>query len=162
MRGRPGVLGRSDGCSLSGTLEVVGERWTFLILREAMSGVTRFNDFRDHLGIASNLLTARLAKLVEYGIMERHTYQDEGTRARSSYHLTPVGRELNLVVAAIQQWGNLHLECRLGPIVAFEDTHGSPVTVQFVDTATGRPVAPEDIAVRPIGLAGGDSQSDGA
>jgi DNA-binding HxlR family transcriptional regulator len=145
-----GVVGESEGCSLSTTLEVVGERWTFLILREALTGVTRFTDFRDHLGLAANLLTTRLNKLVEFGIMRRREYQDTGARTRAAYHLTDVGRELSLVIAALQQWGDRHLRCRLGPIVAFADEHGADLDVRFVSRRTGRKVPPDRVLVRRL------------
>jgi len=99
----PVVAGR---CSLSGTLDIVGERWTLLLLREALMGATRFSEFRVAFPMASNLLTTRLSKLVEAGLMERVPYQDQGQRARTSYHLTPSGTELAIAIGALQQWGD--------------------------------------------------------
>src|SRR5882762_1883694 len=70
-------------CSIARSLGVLGERWTFLILREAMDGVTRFAQFRDALGIAPDVLTDRLTTLVDYGVMTRAPYQEPGSRTRN-------------------------------------------------------------------------------
>src|SRR6201995_2677721 len=81
-------------CSIARSLCVLGERWTFLILREAFSGVTRFSEFRDRLGVAPDVLTERLATLTEAGVLTREPYQEPGRRARDAYPLTPSGRGL--------------------------------------------------------------------
>ncbi|WP_433654026.1 winged helix-turn-helix transcriptional regulator [Nocardia sp. CA-128927] len=91
-------------CSLAQCLEVVGEWWTLLIVRDALFGVTRFDDFRDRLGIARNVLTQRLEHLVEHDILTREPYQDNPVR--HDYRLTPKGRSLWLVVNAMRQWGD--------------------------------------------------------
>lgn len=113
---------------------MLGERWTFLILREAFSGLTRFAEFRDSLGIAPDILTDRLGTLVTYGVMEKVAYQEPGERARSAYVLTPAGRELIVVLAALQQWGDEHLPWPDGPSV-LRRVQGSdpPVHIGFVD-----------------------------
>jgi DNA-binding HxlR family transcriptional regulator len=136
-------------CSIERTLGVLGERWTFLILREAFFGVTRFAEFRDRLGVASDVLTDRLATLVEYGVLEREPYQEPGTRSRYAYRLTPAGRELQVVLAALQQWGDEHLPRPEGPSmlrrVAGTDC---PVHVGFIDS-DGREVPEERLAIIP-------------
>lgn len=91
-------------CSIAQTLEVVGEWWTLLILRDAMWGVTRFEDFQQRLGIARNILSKRLDRLVEEGLMERRTY-DQG-RQRHDYRLTDKGRDLWPVIVMMRQWGD--------------------------------------------------------
>lgn len=102
-------------CSIARTLEVVGDKWTLLVLREAaIRGVTRFADFRRELGIAPDLLTGRLGSLVDEGIMEKRPYREPGSRTRYSYHLTPAGEELRLILAALQQWGDTHRTPRGG------------------------------------------------
>jgi DNA-binding HxlR family transcriptional regulator len=94
-------------CSIARALEVVGDRWTLSIVAEAaLQGVTRFVDFRAHLGIAPDVLTSRLGILVDEGIMEKRLYREPGTRARFSYHLTSAGEQLRPVLAALQQWGD--------------------------------------------------------
>jgi len=121
-------------CSIARSLGVLGERWTFLILREAFGGLTRFAEFRDSLGIAPDVLADRLATLVRYGVMERVAYQEPGARSREGYALTPAGRELRVVLAALQQWGDQHLPRREGPST-LRRVRGSdrPVHVGFVD-----------------------------
>lgn len=91
-------------CSVAQSLEIVGEWWTPLILRDAFLGVTRFGDFQERLGIARNVLTTRLDSLVEHGVMKRVPYQDNPPRY--DYKLTAKGRDLWLVVAALREWGD--------------------------------------------------------
>jgi DNA-binding HxlR family transcriptional regulator len=93
-------------CQVVRTLDVVGEKWSLLIIRNALRGQTRFSEFRDQLGIPSDILTARLATLVTRGIFEKRSYRETGSRERFSYHLTPAGRALNIVIAAMMQWGD--------------------------------------------------------
>lgn len=122
-------------CSLANTLAVLGERWTFLVLREALAGTTRFNDFRSTLGIAAEVLSTRLASLVDAGVMVRHSYREPGQRARDSYHLTDPGRELVVVLGALQQWGDEHTPASKEPAFAFTTDDGRKVSVAFVDEA---------------------------
>lgn len=91
-------------CSIAQTLEVVGEWWTLLILRDAFLGVSRFDDFVSRLGVARNVLTSRLETLVDAGILDRVPY-DEG-RQRYDYVLTGKGRALWPVMTALRQWGD--------------------------------------------------------
>ncbi len=136
-----------SSCAIARSLGVLGERWTFLILREATLGVTRFAQFRDSLGIAPDVLTERLATLVEYGVLERVGYQEPGSRSRSAYVLTPAGRELSVVLAALQQWGDEHLPWPEGPSMLRRVRDSDrPVHVGFVDDR-GREVPAEDVAM---------------
>jgi DNA-binding HxlR family transcriptional regulator len=134
-------------CSIERALGVLGERWTFLILREAFFGVTRFAEFRDRLGVAPDVLTDRLATLVEYGVLEREPYQEPGARSRFAYRLTPAGRELQVVLAALQQWGDEHLPRPEGPSmlrrVAGTDV---PVHVGYIGP-DGREIPDERLAM---------------
>lgn len=91
-------------CSIAQTLEIVGEWWTLLILRDAFLGIRRFDDFVDRLGISRNILTVRLQTLVDAGILVRRPY-DEG-RGRHDYLLTDKGRALWPVMTALRQWGD--------------------------------------------------------
>jgi DNA-binding HxlR family transcriptional regulator len=94
-------------CSIERTLGIVGERWTFLILREALTnGATRFDEFTAALGIAPNILTARLKTLVESGVFEKREYREQGSRPRMSYHPTEAGNQLLIVLGALAQWGD--------------------------------------------------------
>src|ERR1700712_2089635 len=130
----PAPVTNNPRCSIARTLEVLGERWTFLVVREALRGRTRFAEFRDSLGIASDVLSARLRTLVEAGIMERHSYREPGSRERFSYHLTPAGLELRLVLGALQQWGDAHRPSGYGPAAILKSRReGGGARVVFVD-----------------------------
>ena len=93
-------------CGVAKTLEVVGERWTLLIVRDAFLGRRRFEEFQESLGIARNVLTDRLNRLVDEGIFERVRYSERPERYE--YRLTPKGRELNVALTALRQWGERH------------------------------------------------------
>ncbi|MGO1053361.1 winged helix-turn-helix transcriptional regulator [Crossiella sp. CA198] len=118
----------TDNCSVARTLAVVGEKWSLLVLREAFFGTARFEEFQRRIGCARNLLTQRLATLVEHGILDRDSYREPGQRARPEYHLTGKGRELYPVLVALMQWGDRHVADPAGPSVLL--THhdcGEPV-----------------------------------
>ena len=136
-------------CSIARSLGVLGERWTFLILREAFLGRTRFAEFRDGLGVAPDVLSDRLATLVAYGVMEREPYQEPGARSRSAYRLTPAGQELHVVLGALQQWGDEYLPRPEGPSM-LRRVKGTdrPVHVGFIDER-GQEVEPANVAVIP-------------
>jgi DNA-binding HxlR family transcriptional regulator len=96
-----------QNCSIARTLEVVGERWTLLIIRDVFLGLRRFDQLQESLGVARNVLTHRLNRLVEQGILERVPYSERPPRFE--YRLTDKGGELNLALAALRQWGDTHL-----------------------------------------------------
>jgi DNA-binding HxlR family transcriptional regulator len=100
-------------CSVARTLEVVGEWWTMLVIREAFSGVRRFDDFQGRLGIARNVLAARLQGLVDHGVLERRQYQDRPPRCE--YRLTEKGRDLYPVLIAMLTWGDKWTAGEAGP-----------------------------------------------
>jgi len=91
-------------CSIARSLDVIGEWWTPLILRDAMAGVTRFEDFQQRLGIARNILSKRLDRLVAEGIFERVAYDE--ARGRHDYRLTAKGKDLWAVLVMLRQWGD--------------------------------------------------------
>jgi DNA-binding HxlR family transcriptional regulator len=123
-------------CSIARTMEVLGAKWSILIVRNALRGMTKFSEFRDGLGIPSDVLTARLTSLVDAGILERRSYKEPGDRERSSYHLTESGRDLRLMLAAIAQWGEVHRPTEFGTSTIYLDAETeSPVRVEFVDPA---------------------------
>jgi DNA-binding HxlR family transcriptional regulator len=97
----------NDNCSVARTLEIIGDRWSVLVLREAFLGVRRFEVIQRHLGIARNVLTDRLNRLVDAGILVRVPYQERPPR--SEYRLTDAGIELWPTIVALLQWGNKHL-----------------------------------------------------
>jgi DNA-binding HxlR family transcriptional regulator len=92
-----------ENCAIARCLEVVGHWWTLLIIREAFSGVSKFGDFQERLGIARNILTVRLKKLVDDGILQM---ENNGGGLRCEYFLTDKGRELVYILVALSQWGN--------------------------------------------------------
>lgn len=110
------MLGRTyedQVCSIARALEVVGERWSLLIVRDAMLGVRRFDDFRDSLGLARNVLADRLRRLVDAGVLERNRYHERPVRYE--YQLTDMGRELSAALLALMHWGDRHLPYPAGP-----------------------------------------------
>src|SRR3954465_13737968 len=105
-----------QACSVARALEVVGERWTLLIVRDALLGIRRFEDFQRDLGIARNVLTDRLNRLVEVGVLEKVAYSEKPLR--HEYRLTAKGLDLWPVVHALGMWGNQH-DAPAGPPVLF-------------------------------------------
>jgi DNA-binding HxlR family transcriptional regulator len=100
-------------CSVARALEVVGERWSLLLVRDAMNGVARFDEFQGSLGIARNVLATRLYHLVAEGVFERQPYG--AGRGRYEYRLTDKGRELGVAVVALMKWGDRHYATADGP-----------------------------------------------
>src|SRR6476659_8616545 len=99
---------QSSNCSIARTLQVVGEKWTLLIIRESFYGATRFEQFHRVLQCPRNLLSERLALLVDEGILERSEYREPRSRARMEYRLTDQGHELMHLTLAAQEWGDRH------------------------------------------------------
>ena len=132
-------------CAIARTVDILRDPWAFLILRELFDGTTRFAAFVEHLGVATDVLTARLNTLVGAGIVAREQYREPGARSHAGYHLTDAGHELKPVLGALQQWGDNHLPVDCGPTV--ERRHrftGNELAVAFVDPA-GRAVAASDV-----------------
>src|SRR4051812_29482724 len=94
-------------CAIAGSLELIGERWTLLIIRDAFLGIRRFDDFQRHLGIARNVLQTRLERLVDAGILRRARYQERPERFE--YRLTSKGVDLWPVLVSLMHWGNRHV-----------------------------------------------------
>jgi DNA-binding HxlR family transcriptional regulator len=113
------MLGRDyagQNCSVARSLELVGERWTLLIIRDALLGVTRFEHFLERLRIAPNVLSKRLKTLTDAGVMTRRPYQERPVR--HEYLLTEAGKELLPVVLSLARWGDAHLAPNGPPVVA--------------------------------------------
>jgi DNA-binding HxlR family transcriptional regulator len=98
----------TERCSVLGTLALVGDFWTLGVLRCAMFGIRRFGGFQAELGVASNVLSDRLARLVDAGILARTRYQDRPPR--HDYQLTDIGQELRPVILALKTWGDRHIQ----------------------------------------------------
>lgn len=132
-------------CSIARTLEVLGEKWSILIVREAFWGRTRFSEFREALGVSSDILSDRLVTLVAGGILERVAYRDSGARERFSYHLTESGRELKPVLAALNTWGEIHRPGEWGQSAEYRElSTGASVELSF-HTASGRIVPDNEV-----------------
>jgi DNA-binding HxlR family transcriptional regulator len=120
-------------CNLARGFELIGDRWTLLILRLALYGVRRFDDFQADLDIPRSVLSNRLAGLVESGIMERREYREDGQRARIEYPLTKMGRALGLPFLAMTQWGDRWLADGQSPFTLRSKASGQKLTVALVD-----------------------------
>jgi len=128
----PGKTDLSElNCSLARTLEVVGDWWTLLIVRDAFLGVCRFGDFQKSLGIAKNILSARLERLVANGIVER-----DGPAKRPLYRLTERGRALLPAMVALMQWGDKWVSADQPPVLV-TDENGRQVTSVRLQSAAG-------------------------
>jgi len=133
-------------CSLALTLEVIGERWTLLILREAFFGKKRFEEFQKGLGIARNILTSRLNRLVGERILEKRPAE----AGRYEYALTQKGLELQPVLLSMTHWGDRHKPHAKGKRVVFvERSTGEPIAPMAVRSADGRVLGPREIRAVP-------------
>jgi DNA-binding HxlR family transcriptional regulator len=131
-------------CSVARTLEVVGERWTILILRDVFLGVRRFDDFQRSLGIARNVLNTRLQRLVEAGVLERRRYQERPERFE--YRLTDMGLELWPAIVALMRFGDRHLAGDDGPPVRLEHRDcGGEISDRLSCERCGTPVGARDV-----------------
>src|SRR5262245_15829338 len=143
------MLGRlyaHQECSAARTLELVGERWSLLILRDAMfANATRFSQFQHRLGIATNILATRLAGFVAAGLMEHRPSAAAGEPAE--YRLTQKGLELQPVIIALTAWGDTWLQP--GPVVYASASDGQPVALQLRRVGDDTPVALADVVARP-------------
>ncbi|MET7968039.1 helix-turn-helix domain-containing protein [Micromonospora sp. NPDC005305] len=148
---RPAALDWSvDNCTIARAMEILGERWTLVVLREVFNGVRRFDDMRVRTGIPRQVLTNRLAMLVEQGVLRREPYREPGSRLRHEYRLTGKGLDLWPVLVAVLGWGDRYLA----------DPEGSPLAVTHRDCgaevratlrcAEGHEVTdPRDVLPRP-------------
>lgn len=107
-----GVLGRDQNCPVARALDVLGEKWSLLILRDALGGATRFSEFAASLGTPRDVLATRLQTLVTCGLLERRTYQPVGGRRRDEYVLTETGRSVEPVLRSLAAWGLEHTDNR--------------------------------------------------
>jgi len=134
-------------CSIARALGVLGDRWTLLIVREALSGVRRFDDFRRHLGIARNILTDRLQRLVDADVLELRPYQQNPPR--SEYRLTRAGLELQPILIGLMSWGDRWLADTKGPPLRVEHTScGQITTPLFVCDQCGKPIDAHSCVLR--------------
>lgn len=137
----------SQVCSIARTLEVIGERWSLLIVRDALfAGATRYSDFQRSLGIATNILKARLDGLVQTGIMRRHRYCEQPELYE--YLLTDKGRALAPSLVSLSEWGDQWATDGEPPIIYTHSACGSGVTQHTVCPHCGRVDDPADIQAK--------------
>ncbi len=138
---------RLDNCSIAKSMDVIGARSSMLILREALYGTTRFDDFARRTKITEAIVSSRLKELTDLGLFVKQPYREPGRRTRDEYLLTDKGRDLLPVVFALMQWGNKHLQGEDGgPLHLVERGTGEPVVVG-PHTVSGRPLALADLAI---------------
>jgi DNA-binding HxlR family transcriptional regulator len=131
-------------CPVARTMAVLGERWAILILREAYYGASRFDEFARNLGIAPNILSARLRSLVAHGVLER------GAGRRPDYRLTEKGRDFFPAFLALKRWGDRWMTDERGPLILLEErASGRPVEAPPLLAADGAPLTPEMVRVLP-------------
>lgn len=140
------TAGRPDSCSVARAMEILGERWTMLILREAFYGVRRFSELQRNLGIARNILSCRLQRLVSAGVLERRRYREEPERFE--YRLTPMGHDLFPAIVAIMRWGDRHLSDEDEPPLILRHDCGEDADARLTCShcggeVTARSVTPE-------------------
>jgi DNA-binding HxlR family transcriptional regulator len=132
-------------CSIARALEIVGDRWTLLVIRDVKLGNHRFDQLLESLGVASNVLTDRLSRLVDAGILDRVRYNERPERFE--YHLTEKGRELGLCLLALMQWGDRYVSDK-PPRIARRRSDRSPVSVRMV-ARDGSPIRSDELELVP-------------
>ncbi len=146
----PALAWSTANCTVGRTMTILGERWTFVVLREVFNGVRRFDDISRHSGIPRQVLSNRLALLVEQDILRREPYQDPGERARHEYRLTEKGFDLYPVLVAIADWGDRYLADPAGAPVEFAHRDCGAQVHAVLECAEGHRVErPRDLAPRP-------------
>lgn len=139
----------TENCPVQRTLDVVGEKWTLLILRDAVNGVRRFDDFRRHIGLSEAVLSDRLRKLTSAGVLKTVPYQEPGSRARNEYRLTRKGWDLWPVLMALSQWGEAYALDDRGPVLDVRHTEcDAPVGVVVACSAGHSALSPGDVTAR--------------
>ena len=118
-----------QNCSIARALEIVGERWTLLIIRDVVLGIHRFDELQESLGVARNVLTDRLNRLVGEGVLERVPYSQRPTRYE--YRLTAKGRDLNIALSGLRQWGDKYLSEKPSRLLR-RKADNQPVIAAFV------------------------------
>jgi DNA-binding HxlR family transcriptional regulator len=134
--------------SVGAASELLGDRWTFLILREAFFGTRRFNDYVENLGLSRNILSNRLKALVAQGILETRPYGP--SKIRNEYCLAPAGRDIFPIVIALLQWGDKYLAGSHGPSIVLQHTPcGHDADPQLVCRACHKPIELDEIQPTP-------------
>ncbi len=135
-------------CSITRPMTIFGDRWTFLIVKQAFAGVRRFEDFLASLGVSRGLLSDRLDRLVEHGILDREPYKDE-RRTRMEYRLTEKGRDLYPILIAIRDWGDAYMAPEGPPVLYRHKDCGGEAHAHLVCDSCGEELAARDVAPEP-------------
>ncbi|GAA3966853.1 helix-turn-helix domain-containing protein [Gordonia caeni] len=140
----------TGNCSVQRALEVMGDRWSVLVLREVFHGVRRFDQIRRHTGMSESVLAARLRHLVGAGVLTTAEYQEAGARARREYRLTPAGLDLQPALIALLQWGDKHRAGPEGPALVVEHRGCDAKVSAVLECADGhRLTGPEQVRSVP-------------
>jgi DNA-binding HxlR family transcriptional regulator len=134
-------------CSIAQSLEIVGEWWSLLILRDSFLGVTRFDDFQRRLGISRNVLNQRLAHLVEHGVLAKVPYSEHPPR--HDYRLTDKGRDLWPVITTLRQWGDKYAAPDGPPLQLIHTDCGNLAEAELVCVACAEPIGARDVKAIP-------------
>jgi DNA-binding HxlR family transcriptional regulator len=150
-----------QNCSVAQALEVLGDWWTLLIVREAFMGTRRFADFRRNLPIAKNILSQRLSHLVEHGVLERVEVGRHGSR--HEYALTRKGKDLATVLTALRQWGDRWIYGEGNePLLVLDRRTGQPIPRLRILGEDGKPLRSADMEMRPGPGATAETRARGA
>ncbi|MFT4286113.1 winged helix-turn-helix transcriptional regulator [Nocardioides sp.] len=131
-------------CSVARALDVIGERWSLLVVRELFLGSRRFEEFARYTGAPRDVLTTRLRKLEEAGLIRREPYQDRPVRFE--YRLTDLGKSLHPVIHVLREWGDAHLAGDDGPPTTFRHSCGEVFHPVLTCAACGEPAGPRDVS----------------
>jgi len=146
----PALAYSSDNCTIGRAMAILGERSTFLVVREVFNGIRRFEDMRVRTAIPRQMLTNRLTLLVDEGILRKEPYQVPGERMRHEYRLTRKGLDLYPVMVAIAEWGNRYLADPDGPPVEFEHRDCGAEVHAVLECDEGHRIdEPRDVRTRP-------------
>jgi DNA-binding HxlR family transcriptional regulator len=139
-----------DHCSIKKALDILGEKWTLLVLREAIYGVRRFDDFARALKCGRAVLSARLRTLTDAGILKRVEYREGDQRARAEYHLDEKGVDLFTTIQALSQWGERWMPPPDGPVARVTDRgSGRPVKVVLTSDPKVKSLSLRDLKIAP-------------
>jgi DNA-binding HxlR family transcriptional regulator len=134
-------------CSVARTLELIGDRWTLLVIREAFMGTRRFDDYQRNLGCARNVLTDRLGRLVDTGVLRKHPYQEHPPRFE--YRLARKGVELWPAIMTLMKWGDNHLAPEGPPMLIVHDDCGGRLDERLHCDSCGAELGPSDVHAEP-------------
>lgn len=147
---RPEALNWSaENCTVGRAMEILGEKWTMVVLREIFVGIRRFEDMRVRTSIPRQVLTNRLAMLVEHGILRRQPYQEPGARIRDEYRLTEQGLDLYPVLVAVREWGDRYLVDPDGPPVVARHRDCGELVHTVLRCEAGHEVEPRGVQTVP-------------